>query len=427
LFGGNEAGTVHGWDLESGAETRHLSAADKSNQQQSNIVYALALSSDGRTLTAMDDNQIWHDRAPSTRATLALSWDLTTGKVALRLQEAAGQLGLWALAPGGALRASHNGGTQIDVRDVGTGRSLMALDGKCESVWPVAFRLDGGTLAGVCHHGIHRPVSIVLWELATGQEVRRLEVDGVDLAAACSPDGRLLAVGGMERTGLQVWDLATGRQLVRYRGYEAKISALAFSPDGSRLASGLDDGTAIVWDVVTKAGEPKPKDLTTGELERSWDDLAREDAARGQAAVWSLASAPAQAITLIKQLPPVQSPDRERLARLMAELDSNVFAARETAARELQRLGAEAEPALREALQKKPSPEVRRRLESMLSGPRITRLPEALRRLRAVQVLERIGSPEAVKLLEGLSRGAPAAPGTREAKEALVRLALHRR
>ena len=52
--------------------------------------------------------------------------------------------------------------------------------------------------------------------------------------------------------------------------------------------------------------------------------------------------------------------------------------------------------------------------------------PETLRALRAVEVLERLGTPEAKRCLEGLAKGVPAAPQTREARAALGRLANRR-
>ena len=78
------------------------------------------------------------------------------------------------------------------------------------------------------------------------------------------------------------------------------------------------------------------------------------------------------------------------------------------------------EPKLRRALEDKPSLKRRRRLESILAEPK--RPPaEALRTLRANAVLERIGTPEARRLLEKLATGA-ASPETREAQTALRRL-----
>jgi hypothetical protein len=78
---------------------------------------------------------------------------------------------------------------------------------------------------------------------------------------------------------------------------------------------------------------------------------------------------------------------------------------------------------LREALAAKPSPETSRRLEGLLTrlagGPLS---PETICHLRAIQVLERVGSQDAQQLLEDLAGGSSAAPETQEAKAALDRL-----
>src|SRR5262249_33838424 len=83
-------------------------------------------------------------------------------------------------------------------------------------------------------------------------------------------------------------------------------------------------------------------------------------------------------------------------------------AVRESATRELERLGETAGPALRKALATRPSAEARRRLESLLAvkeGP--VRSTEALRVVRAVEALDYVSSPEARKGLEALARDLP--------------------
>jgi hypothetical protein len=111
------------------------------------------------------------------------------------------------------------------------------------------------------------------------------------------------------------------------------------------------------------------------------------------------------------------------LKRLLAQLDSDQFEERETAADALEELGDLAGPTLGAVLAGRPSAEVRRRVDSLLgkldalpSGPR------RLREIRAVEVLERAGTPEARRLLERFAAGAPAARLTREANAALERL-----
>lgn len=112
-----------------------------------------------------------------------------------------------------------------------------------------------------------------------------------------------------------------------------------------------------------------------------------------------------------------------KVERLLAQLDDNRFAVRKKAAAELEALGPVAEQALQAALDGKPGPDLRRRLEELIG--RIREQPvrgESLRGWRAVEVLEAVDTPEARAVLEKLARGAAAAPLTEEAKAAVRRL-----
>src|SRR5262249_58814508 len=121
---------------------------------------------------------------------------------------------------------------------------------------------------------------------------------------------------------------------------------------------------------------------------------------------------------------PADGPTARTLAKLIANLDDDRFDVREAATQELRRLGSAAEPALRKALEGKPSAEARRRIGGLLEIRGEEKIPaEQLRALRAIAVLERIGSPAAKEVLEALAKGAPGAKLTQEAKASLERLA----
>jgi WD40 repeat protein len=119
-----------------------------------------------------------------------------------------------------------------------------------------------------------------LWEVATGREIRRLAEPTAPIAF--SPEGRILVMGDV------LWDLATDRELGRLKGHRGAVLALAFSPDGRRLASGSDDGTILVWDLAAIAPVRPPRGTPT--LATLWADLAGEDVSRVQTAGWYLAT-----------------------------------------------------------------------------------------------------------------------------------------
>ena len=123
------------------------------------------------------------------------------------------------------------------------------------------------------------------------------------------------------------------------------------------------------------------------------------------------------------KISPVKPVANERLAKLIADLESDQFAVREAASKTLAELGEIAAPAMRKTLASKPPLETRKRLEQLVK--RIdskTLSAEELRIGRAIEVLERLHTPEARRVLKTLADGAPEALTTTEAQAALKRL-----
>jgi hypothetical protein len=232
-----------------------------------------------------------------------------------------------------------------------------------------------------------------------------------------------LAAGYDDRT-TRLWEVASGRERARFTGHVGVPLGLAYSPDGSLLVSGGTDHVALVWDVFGQRTAGRNRgDFTREDGDRLWTALADADARRAFGALQTLLANGTQAVKLLKdRLRRAAAADPEKIARLIADLDHEAFAAREEAANQLLKLGDLAEPALRAALRAKPSPEVRRRVELLLAELASSRSPELLRGVRGVEALERIGNPEARQVLRTLAEGGAEARLTREAKAALERL-----
>src|SRR5205807_1542281 len=135
-----------------------------------------------------------------------------------------------------------------------------------------------------------------------------------------------------------------------------------------KLATGLDDTTILLWDLVlspdrTESAAKSPKDLPM-----NWHRLASQDARQARRAIWALIASPDQTLPFLKRLMwPATEESTKRVRDLIANLDDSKFAVREAAAKALRELGMDAEPAMRQALQNTPSPELRRRLEALLA------------------------------------------------------------
>jgi hypothetical protein len=183
------------------------------------------------------------------------------------------------------------------------------------------------------------------------------------------------------------------------------------------------DTTALVWDVAALCKQQSEIELDGTLMASLWTDLAGNNTSKAYQGIGKFARTAASADFLAERLQPVSAPDAARIARLIADLDSEQYEGRQQASGELARLGELVEPELKMALERKPSLEVTRRIDELLrnlNGP--IGNGEILRQLRAIEALEASGTPAARAALAKLANGAAGARLTREARAALARL-----
>jgi RNA polymerase sigma factor (sigma-70 family) len=265
------------------------------------------------------------------------------------------------------------------------------------------------------------------FDTASGDEVHPYDNPPADLGGSVfSPDGRTRACGGSQ--SVRLIEVATGKERHCLTGHTSSTEHLRFSADGRTLVSAGWDTTALVWDLTgRRTGAVGDKPLSPAELDARWTALAGDDAAKAYDALRSLAAVPSQAVPYLGQhVHPVKPADEKLFAGLIADLDSDQFTVREKAAGELEKLGEVVLPVCRKVLAGRPSAEVCRRLETLVSKceqERRTPSGESLRALRSLEVLERVGTPEARRLLEAIAKGVPEARLTCDAKASVERLA----
>jgi YD repeat-containing protein len=344
-------------------------------------------------------------------------WEARSGKALLSVRAQPGTVYEVAFDPAGKLLAWDDAGT-VRLWDVRTGKEVGILQSQPGGVTGIAFRVDGRR--ALTSGGVGR-----VWDLISNQELLALPGHGGTVVSVdISPDGRLLATGCNDGT-VKLWDARTGRELADLAGHKEMARCVVFSPDGRRLATASWDRTVKIWDVsAVKPPAVPPQARTPAEIGALWDDLASRNASHAVAAVEALAAVPGQSLPLLRErLRPAKAPEVPPLGRLIADLGHERFVVREKAMTELRRLGKVAEAGLTAGLARATSAESRRRIELLLQGIQGALIsPERLRELRALEILEAVGSPAARQILEALARGVPAVPLTMEAQAVLRRL-----
>jgi RNA polymerase sigma factor (sigma-70 family) len=460
IAGGNKTITI--WDAGTGKEARRL-------EGHAGVVTGMSLAVDGNTLvSAAEDKTVRF-------------WDLKTGKELRKFDNLVG-LQRGSLAPDGkTLALVAKGSKSIRLVAAANGQETHTLTG-LDEWYGAEFTPDGKSLvAWSAAHEFH------IWNPSTGEHVRQILIDAPEIqqagnnkihyqfVAALSQDGKLLAYGAHQNfvlvlelaTGkvlhkllrlpdrastiafsadnktlawsgwtdatVHLVELSTGKERHRFVGKAGRILSLAFGADGRSLISGNEDTTATIWDLTgqKREGQSWSKPLGGADLDGAWDTLAGDDAAKAFRMGQRLAGSPKDAIAYLqKRLQPVPVVEEKRVQKLIADLGSDDFATRTNATKELEKLEDSPVDLYQMALEGDQSVEARKRLDELVEKSAElwrTLTPERRRVIRALEVLELAGTPEARQVLQSLAKGASGARQTQEAKASLERLQRHKK
>ncbi|HEY8506318.1 MAG TPA: hypothetical protein VIL46_17160, partial [Gemmataceae bacterium] len=386
------------WDTAAWRELRSIPLVKPPTPGRGAWFESLTFSPDGRSLLTSCE----HDGMRL--------WAVATGKEVWH-QAAHGRA---VFSPDGATLVTSGWDETLTFRDPATGNARVTFSVKEQgrSIDDIAFSPDGQSFVTSHHDGTVR-----FRDPATGRETRRLQIcRDVVWEVSFSPDGKWLLSACSDAT-VRLHEVATGQEVLHLKGHDARVYHGVFGPNGRTALTASWDLTALLWSL-------RPANIPTFDPDARWEDLRSEDAPAAYRAAWALLDDPERAVKLLRgKLSPIKrevAPDT--VEKLIADLGSANFRTRARAVKDLAELGHAAAPLLRDALPKAKSAEQRERIEGLLARLRREPGPDEWRVMRAVQVLELCGTPEARQLLREWAGGTPGELLTEEAKAALARL-----
>jgi WD40 repeat protein/serine/threonine protein kinase len=221
-------------------------------------IECLAISPDGSWIASAAGHTF--GTAKATDGAEIRIWDPVTGRERRSLGRLPGTVQSLAISPDGSRIAAGGGYYEpkvegwLTVWEVATGQPLWTRTESAATVMSVAFSPDGKSLAAGCGRYSRLDTGHVrLWEVATGTALaeRFAQVGGGVNSLCFHPDGRRVALAGFGH--VEIWDIATRARVRDLPGDTKWVYCVAFSPDGTRLATGGFDNTVKLWDPATGA------------------------------------------------------------------------------------------------------------------------------------------------------------------------------
>lgn len=211
-------------------------------------------------LTAADQTEI--AATASSDGTIKV-WDARTGQVLYTIVGHEGGVKAISFNPNGGEFATAGQDKTARVWTVDPGLTSRVLTGHSASITGIIINHDGTQTVTSSGSGVR------VWDLAGGEELLRFDDhNGRVNNIAYSPDFKLVATAGEDRIAYVI-DVASDDVVNAFNQHDAPVNDVAFSPDGTRLATATADGLAYIWEIGEAVVEPIEFDHNEADLESS--------------------------------------------------------------------------------------------------------------------------------------------------------------
>jgi WD40 repeat protein/S1-C subfamily serine protease len=225
LASGSTDGQVRVWNASTGKDRflykEHLDA-----------VFTVAWSPDGKWLASGSYDQT------------VQVWDANTGERSLIYRGHHNWVARITWSPDSKKIASGDWGNEIRIWNADTGLTTLTYNKQSSGIRSIAWSPDGKWIASAA--GMY---TMNIWNATTGEPLISLnfkkELTFVN-SISWSPNSKWIAIGNDNQI-VQGIEALSGKSLFLYRGHSASVTSVAWSPDGTRLASASADKTVNVW------------------------------------------------------------------------------------------------------------------------------------------------------------------------------------
>jgi WD40 repeat protein len=241
FLSGGEDGTVRLWSIAGGDEVWGVNYEGDRRypllRQYGNTVRYVGFMPDGETvLSAQHDGTIklWDSQSGKATRTFKtikkLLWSANLSQDGLTAVTTSAEKDRWT----------------IHLWDVATGEEVKRFNDTATAVY-AAFLTDGKRLLSGGKQ------SLRLWDSSTGKLLQTLPNPTLIDSVALTPDSQIAWVGAAYKGSgiITVWDINAGKIIRRLRGHTDRVGELSFSPDSATALSGGNDHALIKWDVPT--------------------------------------------------------------------------------------------------------------------------------------------------------------------------------